>query len=68
MIFTMVRFGNVTNSSGSVIPFLDQIRQGGPVTITDQSRSNKIFYDYGPEALNLVLQAEKWQREVMSLF
>src|SRR3990167_1334073 len=42
-VFASVRFGNVLNSSGSVIPiFLDQIKNGGPVTITDK-RMNRNF-------------------------
>lgn len=54
--FAMVRFGNVINSSGSVIPtFIKQISQGGPLTITDLSVTR--FFMTIPEASNLVLQA-----------
>jgi FlaA1/EpsC-like NDP-sugar epimerase len=54
--FATVRFGNVLGSAGSVIPrFQQQIRDGGPITITDE-RMTRYFMSI-PEASQLVVQS-----------
>ena len=54
--FSIVRFGNVLNSSGSVVPlFTKQIAEGGPITLTNENVTR--FFMTLPEAAQLVIQS-----------
>ncbi len=61
-IFSVVRFGNVMNSRGSVFQiFLEQIRKGKPVTVTD-SRMTRFIMSI-PEATNLILEVANMAKD-----
>jgi len=65
--FTIVRFGNVIASSGSVIPkFLNQIENGGPVTVTSK-KARRYFMSIG-EAVQLVIMSSYLNKEGVKIY
>jgi len=57
-IFASVRFGNVLNTRGSILPFIiQQIAKGGPITLTDEHMMR--FFMTREDAVNLILSAMK---------
>jgi len=57
-IFASVRFGNVLNTRGSIVPFIEkQIRNGGPITLTD--RRMKRYFMTMEDAINLIILTAK---------
>lgn len=66
--FSVVRFGNVLNSRGSVIPtWIEQIKEGGPVTVTDKHMRR--YFMSIPDAVRLVFlaSAKMMGQEIMVL-
>jgi len=58
-IFTCVRFGNVINTRGSILPKIErQIQKGGPITLTDKRM--KRFFMTKNDAINLILSVTKF--------
>tara|TARA_B110000008_G_scaffold262849_1_gene285672 strand:+ start:1472 stop:3304 length:1833 start_codon:yes stop_codon:yes gene_type:complete len=66
-LFSIVRFGNVLESSGSVIPiFREQIKQGGPLTVTD--KNVKRYFMTIQEAAELVVQSSSLSQKGGEVF